>query len=182
MPPQEPSNKGNSKNIIIIVVILGLLLVGVFLWQSGNKGIQPTPSADIVQKVKQISTEPVEKVVVETVDVSAAKTEADKIADGFPPNIPIETQGIISSDSKSYTDRPIPITLYNVTYSTTKSASDKYIEYLNYMTKNGYDFGTTGKNEKSNSLYGTKEGKTLLIIASTVGGKTTVQIAYSETK
>ena len=92
----------------------------------------------------------------------------------------METNSIFLSDTKVYTDRVSPVTVYTINYTAVKSVAEKYNEYLNYMLQTGFSFGNNGQDVKNHSLYGTKDGDSLLVSVSSLEGKTIVQLSYTE--
>jgi len=180
MPPQESSNGSSNKGAVILVSVLVLLLIGIFFFKSGEKTEQPI----VENETPTTNTENVqnETVNIERVDLSQAQTGADKLPKGFPALIPVETSDVFASDSQIYTDRTPNIVVYTVNYRTDKSVSEKYNEYLDYMTKSSFEFGANGKDEKNHVLAGTKSGNSLQVVISGSGGKTIVQIAYTEVR
>ncbi|MEO5635416.1 MAG: hypothetical protein ABIS26_02175 [Candidatus Paceibacterota bacterium] len=175
-------NTGQSKTIVsvlIFLILLILVIVGV-IWYLKH------PKENIVSNNPSPLT--AETVEMKSTDLFTAKTDADKLPVGFPASIPVETKTVLVSNSKTYTDRSSPVTIYDVEYNTDKSASVKYTEYLNYMTKAGYVFSSKdilspdGKDEKNHSLYATLGNNSLLVNISDLSGKTVVQLIYTEMK
>jgi len=173
--PVEPKKSQSIIFIVALFVILSFITYFVYVSKMGKNS-----SAGLDNKVTQNITK--ENIVFKAVNVSSAKTESDKLPSGLSASIPVETKGIFLSDSKTYTDRSAPVTVYTVNYTTTKSVSEKYGEYLTYMTKNGFVFSTNGKDKINHVLNGTKDGNTLLVVVTSSGGKTVVQLSYTEVK
>jgi len=167
MPPLESSTP--KRNPIALVAVFVILLVLAFIMFGKNKD-------DVTNPSENNSTNVTKENVVMT------KAEAGKVPTGFPSSIPVESNNIILADTKVYTDRATPVTLYTVNYTSSKTVAEKYNEYLSFMTKEGYVFAENGKDEKNHALYGMNGGNSLLVSISADianSGKTTVQIAYN---
>jgi hypothetical protein len=181
MDTQDSAPKGKSFNPIVIVGVFAVLLVLILIVLGSGKSKAPITQTPPAEEKKAVVTK--ENVALKTVDLNAAKTEAAKLPVGFPSLIPVETKDIFVSDSKVYSDRSTPVTVYTINYRSAKTVTEKYNEYLDYMTKGGYVFAAEGgKDVKNHSLYGTKDGNSLLVSASTQNGQTVVQLSYTLVK
>ena len=149
----------SRKNTVLLVIALLILLVVAALMTDTSKNK---------------STK--EHVVVKSPDMQGGGDNSQKIPEGFPVFIPLETEDIVESYSMNYPDRKI--TQHTVNYRSSKTQDQKYKEYLDFMTKNGFTFGPEGKNTKTGTLYAAKNGNDLLVVTTQVGQKTLVQIAY----
>jgi hypothetical protein len=174
MPPQQTKNHHYSP---ILIVVIAIIIIGGVFYMNGksvvNKQAVETPAPPANTQNNKI-----EDIKVVKVDLSQTKTGVDRLPQGFPTGIPVETQDVFVSDTKSYPDRTPPEVMYTVNYRTTKSVSDKYTQYLDYMTKNNYVFGANGKDSKNHVLYGTKGTASLLVSVFSNSGKTVVQLVY----
>lgn len=170
MPPEQnmgaPVQNSHKTLIYSIIALVILLVVVVFLATISKKS--PNGKIDKPEVTK-------ENVVVSKVDLNSASGK-DKLPQGFPTFIPVETSDAFESYSASYPERKL--TQYTVSYKTSKSVADKYDEYLSFMTKNGFTFTRDGQNKVAGTLYGTKNGDDLLVVVSKSDDKTSVQISY----
>lgn len=176
MPPQETMKENNNSNLAVIVSASIVIIVIAFFFITKDKENKPS---DIQEAVQNITKEPVS---LNVVDLNSAKSNSEKLPKGFPASIPLEMEDITLSDSKIYTDRAVPVTVYTVNYFSEKTVEQKYAEYLNMMNKNGFIFGENGKDNKNHVLNGTKDNDTLLIVVANFQGKTQVQLSYTEVK
>ena len=168
MPQQQSSNK----SVILLVVLFIILLIVTFFmsrWFSQHK----TPSASPETSQSNITHENVK--VIKT-DLSSSSGQKSKIPIGFPSAIPVEEKTITESQSTAFPDRNMVQS--TLSYTTTKTVSQKYAEYLAFMTKDGYTFAKDGKDEKNGFLQGTKGTAALSVSISSLSGKTTVKIAF----
>ncbi len=181
MPPQEQMSKNGTnsgkfdKSIVSIIVAFVALLLIFVLFSIVGKDRRSGNNLD-----GQGSDVTEESVFLNAVDINNAQTDAEKLPEGFPRDIPVELETITVSDTKVYTDRPVPITVHTVNYTTTSTALEKYNQYLDYMTRAGFEFAENGRDEGNHALNGTKNGDSLLVVASSLNGETVVQISYTE--
>ncbi len=177
MPPEQknigiPSNP--SKKTIPLLVGMFVVLLLIILGSALVSKKDPKPTTE------QVSGESQEKVTVVKTDLKTVTDESQKIPQGLPQYIPVETKDTYESYVMNYEDRNL--TQYSVSYLTATSPSLKYREYLDVMTKNGFVFGKDGKNESQGFLYGTKDNDDLTIVISKSGSKTSVQISFLDRK
>lgn len=173
MPPEQKNigipNNSSKKTIPLLVgvfvVLLFIILGSTFVSKKDSK---PTP--------EQVSGGNQEKVSVVKTDLKSVTDESQKIPQGLPGYIPVETKDAYESYIMNYEERNV--TQYSVSYLTATSPSIKYKEYLDVMTKNGFIFSRDGKNESQGFLYGTKDNDDLTIVISKSGSKTSVQISF----
>lgn len=93
--------------------------------------------------------------VITDIDVSKAQTLAEKLPPEFPGDIPLEGNNILTSSSAAYPAPGRTDVQMMVTYSTQRTAAQKYAEYLNYLTAAGYKI--LERNPEAGFLYGTKD-------------------------
>ncbi len=170
MPPENIQNpiissdkptKGKSI-ILLVAVFIALILIMYFLMRS------PTTI-----------TSPVEvnsNVVTSQTDIANALTPEDRLPQGFPSDIPVDTAEMIESYSAEYKD--IGATQYTVMYASSRPMEELYAQYLSFMTDAGYEFGDNGKNEEQKELIGTKDNDNLIVKVSTREGRVFVQISF----
>ena len=171
MPPEQKmynSGEKQKKNFTPLIVILVVLLLVVF-------GISKISKRD-TSPDSTVNTPAQEDVVVKKVDLSKASSPQEKIPQGFPAYIPVETGEAYESYSMDYPERNV--TQYSLSYVTSVSKAAKYKEYLEFMTKNGFEFAKDGKNESAGFLYGVKNNDDLTIVIASTGAKTSVQISF----
>ena len=118
------------------------------------------------------------KVSVKYADTENAKTLAEKLPQGFHPEIPVEDTYFTESYSTYYSDSGIRLS--HVSYGSEKSVEENYKKFLDYMAKNSFDFGESGKDKANNSLYGARGGQTLSVVVRSAGEGSVVQITYTE--
>jgi len=144
MPPEQKLyNQGDKPKrnfipIVIIIIIVILLLIVFGLSKISKKDSASNSSAD---------TQVQEEVVVTKVDLTKVSSPQEKIPQGFPAYIPVETGEAYESYSMDYPERNV--TQYSLSYVTTVSKAAKYKEYVDFMTKNGFEFAKDGKNGSS---------------------------------
>lgn len=145
----------NSIKTIISVILLLLVILGV------------------TYLVKKPATpeETKENVVV---------TQNEGGESNLPVGLPIETEKVTENYSQAYVDRGV--TLHGYTYVSQKSPSEVQALYMAYAEANGYSVEETGSGENEPSFMRTKsaEGDELMVIASTNGIETTVQVVYTD--
>jgi|SRR3989344_1346216 len=106
--------------------------------------------------------------------------EKGKLPKGFPEDLPVEIVNIIESSSTSYMETGA--TAYSIRYKTDASQEEKYDEYLNYMTKAGYEFGELGKNKEQGVLLGKKGNDALSVTITSEDGATYVQLSVLDNR
>jgi len=176
MPPEQKiynASQSSKVNYVYVIIFLLIVLGLIFAFApSFNKNKKTTgPSVD--------EKAPDENVVVTKVDLKNT-TGQDKIPQGFPLYIPLETNDAYESYTMDYKERNL--TQYSVSYQTSATVSQKYKEYLDVMTKNGFEFAKDGKNEATGFLLGSKNNDDLTVVISRSGEKTSVQISYLDRK
>lgn len=115
---------------------------------------------------------------VQHVDLVQASSMDEKLPPGFPSDIPLENGSITQSYKVSYKDRNT--VQFSLSYATSKTRSQKYNEYLKFMTEEGFDFGASGKSPERHTLYGIKGSNDLVVIINEINGRTVVDITYLE--
>jgi hypothetical protein len=97
---------------------------------------------------------------------------------GFPRDIPVETEEILESAVAHYPDLPAP-QLY-LRYSSAKSIAEKYAQYMDYMRRAGYAVTQHSTTSPAKEIVGTKpkEGTNLSVVIRSAGGKTLVDLSY----
>jgi len=159
MPPENTQNAGNSKSIVLLVVVFIALIAVMYFLMKDKPAIEETSD-----------------IAVQQTDLSSAFTPEEKLPRGFPSDIPVDTAEMIESYSAEYKD--IGATQYTVMYASSRPMEELYAQYLSFMTDAGYEFGDNGKNEEQKELIGTKDNDNLIVKVSTREGRVFVQISF----
>ena len=167
MPEENTSNKS-----VVLLMLAVIVLVGIIYF--AMKSSSPSESEN-GEQTPQFTKENVE---IKEVDLVSAKSDGERLPEGFPSSIPLEVKNIIKSTKATYPDRSVAS--YTIEYKSDKTVSSKYNEYLNFMQSSGYEFTPDGKNEEAHSLYGKKGRNDLLIVVLDTGQGTMVQVNYLE--
>jgi len=157
----------NIKTISTIVVIVLVLGVGyLFLGKSNAPGkINSRVSSDNNgQKPMDVVVEKA-SVVNGTLSVPA----------GFPQDIPLERGGVLDGATTQYPGKNAK--QFSISYKSSKTVTEKYTEYKNYMTKAGYSVTEGGANYPVRSLFGTSNDINLSVAISKSDGKTLIQLS-----
>ena len=161
--------KSSTTKKLLALVVLAAIVVGVAYLISGKDLIKKDDNVDENGHTKS----PIE---YKHVDLSKASTPEEKLPQGFPSFIPIENTDVVESYSGQNQDPPL--TQYTLTYRSTRTVTQKFNEYLNYLTNNGYTFAEGGRDSRNGYLSATKENDTLSVVVSRLGDKTLVQLSY----
>jgi hypothetical protein len=94
----------------------------------------------------------------------------------FPNDIPVESENISQSTTQEYTNRKI--TLFSVTYLSTKKSSELFNTYGDFLNKAGYSISTGEQKQTLSEFQATKENNNISIIIIPQSSKTMVQISY----
>ena len=155
-----------SKKSLLILVILLLLIGAAYMLTAGDFSFLSKKS------VKNDKT----GVEVKYVQLDQAKTDAEKLPQGFPEGIPVEAAVVTESYAAKYQDPPA--TQYTVTFRTSKSVEAKYKEYVDYLTAEGYQISEGDKNAPVKTLQATKANDDFLAVISKLGSSTQVQVGF----
>lgn len=118
------------------------------------------------------------KAIVYKTDVNAA-TGKEKLPEGFPANIPVETDSVQDSIKSEIPD--MHVTQYSVTYLSDKSVDAVQSIYTAFFTQEGYTTKPSG--QAPVQLYATKNNDDLsVVIETTDTGKTRVFVSYLDRK
>jgi hypothetical protein len=173
MPPiNTPSNNSRSRVVRVVVFVLALILIGVIVLQLKPRERVPITPPVVTYIKEPLPNTKVDVAVVKT-DVVASKAE-NRIPKGFPSDLPYETEQAIEGYTAS--DQNNGFSQYTFSYISKHTANKVYADYLSYMEKNEYTFGSNGKNEAAKSLYGSKNNDSLLVTMTedTEGVKVTI--------
>lgn len=154
------AHSSRTQIVVLILVFAFLLIVAVVMGKNSYN--------------RPIRTK--ENVVVKSTDIKAVTNESDKLPQGFPTFIPVETKRTTESYAMNFPDRKL--TQYTVNYTTDKTLDQKYKEYTDFMSVNGFVVKPSTDTVSTKTLFASKGNDDLLIVLSAVGKDTTVQIAY----
>lgn len=170
MPPQDIGQHKKSINIVWIVISF-VVVIGLSYYAIQNKG-----SLNVSAPTKNTK----ENIDIQNVNLSSVKSDADKIPQGFPNDIPLEIANITEGQKANFVDRGV--TQYTVSYKSAKSLSSKYSEYTNFASKSGYSFVANGyiKTDSSSGFYAIKGDDSLTVMVSEIPNEKNVliQITY----
>jgi hypothetical protein len=151
-----------------VLVLTALILVVAVAFMATRKDVRIADEANL--------TNP-EEVVVRVTDLSSQEA-AERLPEGFPSGIPVETGSVTESIVSDYAARGM--TQYTVSYTSTKGPVELFAEYERYMKAEGYEFSPQGIDAERGTLYGTKDNDDLSVVVYAAQGVTgsTVQIAF----
>jgi hypothetical protein len=97
---------------------------------------------------------------------------------GLIAGIPVETANIIKSETLTYPDRKV--TLYNVSYNSTKNMDELSSIYLKYFSVNSFTADASKKNGTADILHGVnKNGDEMSVVIVPQQTGNTVLISYA---
>ncbi|MDP3763951.1 MAG: hypothetical protein Q8Q92_04970 [bacterium] len=95
---------------------------------------------------------------------------------GFPQEIPLEGGEILESATTQYPEQNTK--QLSVSYQSSKTITQKYAEYRDYMTASGYQITKEGAGSPAKIIFGTKNNADLSVVVSSSEGGTLVQLSY----
>lgn len=152
----EPQQSSKAKTLITIVVIVLILGVAYLLINSLSK-VDNTP----------------EVVEIENAEFVDGVFQAPE---GFPTDIPLEQSNILESVTTNYPE--LGARQLSLTYESSQTVDEKYVEYKDYLTNAGYVVTEGDANSSVKAVFGTNDAVNLSVVISSYGEKTRVQIAY----
>lgn len=162
MDPQTNTSEGTrGKGFLLFAILIIILIAIAYLAMKGSNRLG--------EGVR-------ENVEIESVNLASATTGQEKIPPGFPPFIKVETMDVYVSYRANFIDRSVM--QYAISYTTDVPRAQKYREYLDLMTRNGFTFPDGGQNETTGTLQATKDNDDLIVVVSDKDNKTSVQITY----
>jgi biopolymer transport protein ExbD len=166
MPHEEKKSLWGLPLVFVLLAVLVLVVI-VFVVRRQQVSQLPVPAKDSATK---------ERVQVTQFDTTT--NQSDKLPNGFPQGVPVETATITESIRSEYADRQA--VQLQVSFLSQRGPVELFSEYQDYMTRESWDFGSQGLNPEAGSLYGTKEGDDLSVVISSAGtgSGTLVQIGY----
>ncbi|MDP2641952.1 MAG: hypothetical protein Q8P21_01510 [bacterium] len=162
---EQSQNKKIVSVIIIIVLILGAgyLLLGKYRAPGEVNQQAPTDSGNQELMVVAVENTPMVRGVLST----PAR---------FPTDIPLEKEKILESATTRYPDQNAQ--QLSASYQSSKTITEKYAEYKNYMTGSGYQITESPVDASVRAIFGVKEDANLTVAISSSGGGTLVQLSY----
>lgn len=95
---------------------------------------------------------------------------------GFPQDIPLESGNLVESATTQYPREDAR--QLSLSYLSSKTMTQKYAEYKNYMEQTGYQITEGSAGSSLKTIWGTKENANLTVVVSSKEGKTLVQLSY----
>ena len=159
MEQQEQTKTLTAISILLVVIALGYL---IFIKYDKN---EESPDNNLNTNAEQITEE-------HTSTVNGILLAPKD----FPESIPFEGGNVTESVTTVYPDQKIR--QLTASYLSSKTVSQKYAEYKDYMTKAGYEVEEGDPNASVRGIFGTSENANLSVVISVRDGKTLVQLAY----
>lgn len=158
----DTSNQHNTRNIILGILLLVVVLAGATMWQKWSRA----------RSEARIAATPMNVELTRTEEVAGFLSTPP----AFPSDIPFEEGKLVESVTTNFPSQNAVQT--SVTYRTENSVEEKYSEYLAYMNTAGYAVKEGNAESQVLALYGSKDGAKLTITISTWENLTVVQIAH----
>lgn len=150
-----------QKTALSILIIVLILAAGYFLLgrSAGDRG--------------SLAETGVEASAEDVLSASVSNSPTD-----LPRDIPFEEEGLVESASAHYIEQVPGARQISLAYESSKPATEKYQEYKSYMQQAGFRIKEDVEGTAM-SIFGMSENANLsIVITSTGGGETLVQIAY----
>ena len=157
------------KKLLTLIVVAVVVVVGALVLANVKKKDKE------VAKIQGTQNSP-EGVKVSHVDLAKASTPKEKIPQGLPSGIPLETNNVRESYSAEYQD--LNAIQYTVVFTTNSSVAEKFQEYVTYMKSQGYQITHQDKDAAVKYVYGSKDNDDLSVVISRQGESTQVQLTY----
>ena len=159
---------------LILLVILAAVVVGVAYLLAG-KGSKEGATDQSGQK---------NEVAFERSELSKIKSDKKELLEGLPSDLPVDSDKVVDKYSVDYPD--LNATQYTITSNTDLTAAKAYEQYLDYMTKAGFDFTEGSKNPPTSTSSGyisaTKNNDDMSVSISSGQSGIQVQITYLDRK
>ena len=156
------------KTISAVVVILLVLGAGFLLFLK----YRTFPNPENSPKSGSTNHEPGTVVVENTSMINGTLS----LPAGFPQDIPLEKGNLIESATTYYPEQNVR--QLSISYQSSRTTTEKYAEYKNYMTASGYEITEEDTNAPVRAIFGVKEDRNLSVAISSREGKTLVQLSY----
>ncbi|MDP3874954.1 MAG: hypothetical protein Q8Q22_00320 [bacterium] len=167
---EQPQNIKTVPAVIIILLVLGAGYVLFAKYRtSDNQGNQPIsgPSTSL-----GASDQPAIVMVENTPMINGTLS----LPAGFPEDIPLEGGSLIESATTQYPRENAR--QLSVSYLSSRTMTQKYVEYRDYMKQAGYQIVEGSASSPIKSIFGTKKDANLSVAISSAGGQSLVQLSY----
>ena len=169
---ERPTRSFFSMPIIIALFVLLFLLV-VFMY---GKIQSTTAPANLAVETNLVPEE--SKAIVYKADVNA-EIGKERLPEGFPTNIPVETDSVEQSLKTEYPEKGM--IQYSVTYTTEKTIEEVRDSYRSFFTNDDYVIYSEVANPVQ--IYSNKSGDDVSVVIETnEKGKTRVFVNYLDRK
>lgn len=151
--------KSIKHGVVIASLLVVLILLGGYMWVRSH-------SSD---GVKEAGT-------AANVDVTntALPGQNKTLPDGFPADIPVQSENIVESYKVVYKDRGV--IQYTVSFTSSATQTDLMNVYKDFFARSGVVTDTTNSNTPKGQLVGLRKDDTLTIVVSPRGEGSYVQI------
>ncbi len=151
---EKPNTK---KGIGFLVALFALLLILVYVMSIS------------------FSKDSSEDVATTRIDVADAEGRG-KLPDGFPSDIPVETDSVIESYASVYGDQNV--TVYATSFQTKRDRTEVFNEYLTFVSEGGYMIYTISDKPDTKSIYAKKGDASFSFSLSPMGAESLINLAY----
>ncbi|GEM_PF-3436030 len=162
---EQPQHTKTISAVIIILLVLGAGFLLFLKYRTLPKSENP-PITDSTNRESRT-------VVVENTPLINGTLS---LPAGFPQDIPLERGNLIESATTYYPEQSVR--QLSISYWSSRTVTQKYAEYKNYMTASGYEMTEENTSAPVRAIFGVKEGRNLSIAVSSREGKTLVQLSY----
>ena len=167
---EQPPQIKTISAVIIIFLVLG---AGFLLFLKYRTFPNPEDSLTINPSTSLGTNDEPKTVLVENTPMIDG---ALSLPGGFPQDIPLETGNLIESATTYYPEQNVR--QLSLSYWSSRTMTEKYAEYKNYMTTSGYKITEEDTNAPVRAIFGVKEDRNLSVAISSREGKTLVQLSY----
>ena len=167
---EQPQQIKTISAVIIILLVLGagfLLFLKYRIFPNPANLLTTNPSTSLGASDKSGT------VVVENTSLINGTLS---LPAGFPQDIPLEKGNLIESATTYYPEQNVR--QLSISYQSSKTVTQKYAEYKNYMAASGYKITEENTNAPVRAIFGVKEDRNLSVALSNREGKTLVQLSY----
>lgn len=164
----RPAKSFFSAPVIIAMFVLLFLLVIVMYGK-----IRSTSPNPITQNTPAVT---IDKTIVYKGNLAAAAGK-DRLPQGFPQNIPVETDSLQESIKTEFPDKKL--TQYSVTYTSSKTIDDMRATYESFFKNENYVIKPQISDTPQVQIHTSKDGNDIsVIIENTDTGSTRVFLVY----
>lgn len=173
VPPQPEEPHHNPRLALLLTLLLLLLLaIGAYAWFAPSLS-QPDEEAPVINNEGTINRDG-ERITVE--DSTALGLNLFELPAGLPQEIPLEASTVFESYKTVYHDRGVD--QYTVSYTSTSSVDDKWLEYEGFLKSAGYSLIAESTNRQNGTIYGIMGNTGLLVTITEENGKRVVRLNY----